>query len=189
VRERAFRAFLILYTGGLAWIRSAVSSAFSRVLSSSTSGYSLRYRVLRCCMAHLRKGRYSGALSLINLFPGVGNLACVLILAFGQWPIEQRLRRQGGGTFTPRRPRRLRPDAHVDAGASARTSAAPANYRASAFRPARRSTLDVAAREGRSPRDSRTVALTATSSSMRTPIPRTLRKVASSAESTGPVRR
>ncbi len=48
------------------------------------------------------KAGYSGALSLINLFPGVGNLACVLILAFGQWPIEQRLAGvQGGGTFVP----------------------------------------------------------------------------------------
>lgn len=48
------------------------------------------------------KAGYSGALSLINLFPGVGNLACVLILAFGQWPIEQRLAGvQGGGSFTP----------------------------------------------------------------------------------------
>jgi uncharacterized membrane protein YhaH (DUF805 family) len=34
------------------------------------------------------KAGYSGALSLLNLIPGVGNLVCILILAFGTWPNE-----------------------------------------------------------------------------------------------------
>jgi uncharacterized membrane protein YhaH (DUF805 family) len=34
---------------------------------------------------------FNGALSLLNLVPGVGNLICMLILAFGRWPIEDEL--------------------------------------------------------------------------------------------------
>ncbi|HZY97859.1 MAG TPA: hypothetical protein VFE35_12260 [Candidatus Cybelea sp.] len=37
------------------------------------------------------KAGYNGALSLLNLIPGVGPLICVLILAFGRWPIEDEL--------------------------------------------------------------------------------------------------
>jgi hypothetical protein len=37
------------------------------------------------------KAGYNGALSLLNLIPGVGPLICVLILAFGRWPIEDQL--------------------------------------------------------------------------------------------------
>jgi hypothetical protein len=37
------------------------------------------------------KAGYNGALSLLNLVPGVGPLICVLILAFGRWPIEDQL--------------------------------------------------------------------------------------------------
>jgi hypothetical protein len=37
------------------------------------------------------KAGYNGALSLLNLVPGVGSLICVLILAFGRWPIEDQL--------------------------------------------------------------------------------------------------
>jgi len=44
------------------------------------------------------KAGYNGALSLLNLVPGVGPLICVLILAFGRWPIEDQLAAmQGGG--------------------------------------------------------------------------------------------
>ena len=35
------------------------------------------------------KAGFSGALSLLNLVPGVGPLICVLILAFGEWPALQ----------------------------------------------------------------------------------------------------
>jgi hypothetical protein len=34
---------------------------------------------------------FNGALSLLNLVPGVGPLICMIILAFGQWPIEAEL--------------------------------------------------------------------------------------------------
>ena len=37
------------------------------------------------------KAGFSGALSLLNLIPGVGQLICLLILAFGRWPIEDQL--------------------------------------------------------------------------------------------------
>ncbi|HVA33276.1 MAG TPA: hypothetical protein VNG31_03950 [Candidatus Baltobacteraceae bacterium] len=43
------------------------------------------------------KAGYNGALSLLNFIPGVGSLICVLILAFGRWPIEDRLAALEGG--------------------------------------------------------------------------------------------
>ncbi len=49
------------------------------------------------------KAGYNGALSLLNLVPGVGPLICVLILAFGRWPIEDQLAAMqgGGGPYVP----------------------------------------------------------------------------------------
>lgn len=35
------------------------------------------------------KAGFSGAISLLNLIPGIGQLICILILAFGEWPILQ----------------------------------------------------------------------------------------------------
>jgi len=37
------------------------------------------------------KAGYNGALSLLNFVPGVGHLICLVILAFGRWPIEDQL--------------------------------------------------------------------------------------------------
>ena len=37
------------------------------------------------------KAGYSGALSLLNLIPGFGPLICMIVLAFGRWPIEDEL--------------------------------------------------------------------------------------------------
>jgi uncharacterized membrane protein YhaH (DUF805 family) len=37
------------------------------------------------------KAGYNGALSLLNFIPGIGNLICMVILAFGRWPIEDEL--------------------------------------------------------------------------------------------------
>ncbi len=37
------------------------------------------------------KAGFNGALSLLNLVPGVGPLICMIILAFGRWPIEDQL--------------------------------------------------------------------------------------------------
>ncbi|HXO17458.1 MAG TPA: hypothetical protein VN909_04755 [Candidatus Dormibacteraeota bacterium] len=37
------------------------------------------------------KAGYNGALSLLNFIPGIGPLICMIILAFGRWPIEDQL--------------------------------------------------------------------------------------------------
>jgi uncharacterized membrane protein YhaH (DUF805 family) len=50
------------------------------------------------------KAGYNGALSLLNLIPGVGPLICVLILAFGRWPIEDQLAALQGGSQAPAPP-------------------------------------------------------------------------------------
>ncbi len=47
------------------------------------------------------KAGYNGALSLLNLVPGVGPLICMLILAFGRWPIEDQIAAMQGGTIAP----------------------------------------------------------------------------------------
>jgi uncharacterized membrane protein YhaH (DUF805 family) len=50
------------------------------------------------------KAGFNGALSLLNLVPGVGQLICMVILAFGRWPIEDELaalRRPGAPTGAP----------------------------------------------------------------------------------------
>ncbi|HEY1655536.1 MAG TPA: hypothetical protein VGF86_10505 [Candidatus Tumulicola sp.] len=41
----------------------------------------------------------NGALGLLCLVPYVGPLICLLILAFGQWPIHDTLEGQSGGLF------------------------------------------------------------------------------------------
>ncbi len=48
------------------------------------------------------KAGVSGALALLNLIPGIGQLVCILILAFGTWPIEQAA--FGGGGYRPQAP-------------------------------------------------------------------------------------
>jgi uncharacterized membrane protein YhaH (DUF805 family) len=47
------------------------------------------------------KAGYNGALALLNLVPGIGPLICILILAFGRWPIEDQLAALGGGRPLP----------------------------------------------------------------------------------------
>jgi uncharacterized membrane protein YhaH (DUF805 family) len=47
------------------------------------------------------KAGYSGALSLLNLVPGVGPIICVCILAFGRWPIEDQLAAATHGVQPP----------------------------------------------------------------------------------------
>jgi hypothetical protein len=48
-----------------------------------------------------QKAGYSGALALLNLVPGFGPLICVLILAFGRWPIEDQLAALRAGGVAP----------------------------------------------------------------------------------------
>lgn len=47
------------------------------------------------------KAGYNGALSLLNFVPGVGQLICLLILAFGRWPIEDQLAGLGAPASPP----------------------------------------------------------------------------------------
>ncbi len=39
----------------------------------------------------LAKAGYNGALALLNLVPGIGQFVCIIILAFGRWPIEDEI--------------------------------------------------------------------------------------------------
>ena len=47
------------------------------------------------CWRIFSKTGQSGALGLIALIPGIGLLVLLCILAFGTWPIEQRLMQSG----------------------------------------------------------------------------------------------
>jgi hypothetical protein len=48
------------------------------------------------------KAGYNGAMSLLNLVPGVGPIICMCVLGFGRWPIEERLAAlEGGQPYTP----------------------------------------------------------------------------------------
>jgi hypothetical protein len=47
------------------------------------------------------KAGYNGALSLLNLVPGVGPLVVMVILAFGRWPIEDELAALRASAPTP----------------------------------------------------------------------------------------
>jgi len=44
--------------------------------------------LIYCYWRICAKAGYSGALSLLNLVPGVGTLILVCVLAFGKWPIH-----------------------------------------------------------------------------------------------------
>ena len=50
------------------------------------------------------KAGFNGALSLLNLVPGIGQLICIIILAFGRWPIEDQLAAAYGGNPPPMPP-------------------------------------------------------------------------------------
>jgi uncharacterized membrane protein YhaH (DUF805 family) len=47
------------------------------------------------------KAGYNGVLSLLNFVPGVGQLICLIILAFGRWPIEDQLAASQGKPTSP----------------------------------------------------------------------------------------
>jgi uncharacterized membrane protein YhaH (DUF805 family) len=47
------------------------------------------------------KAGYSGAMSLLNLIPGVGQFICMIILAFGRWPIEDQVAALQGHPVSP----------------------------------------------------------------------------------------
>ncbi|MFY9719216.1 MAG: hypothetical protein WAK16_06170 [Candidatus Cybelea sp.] len=43
------------------------------------------------------KAGFNGTLSLLNLVPGIGQLICMIILAFSRWPIEDQIDALRGG--------------------------------------------------------------------------------------------
>ncbi len=47
------------------------------------------------------KAGYNGAMSLLNLIPGIGPLICMIVLGFGRWPIEDELAALRGGAPIP----------------------------------------------------------------------------------------
>jgi hypothetical protein len=83
------------------------TQAAASVLASLALGYGIFLLVVVAFTIWVywrifEKAGYSGALSLLNLVPGVGPLICVIILAFGRWPIEDRLAAAlGGGPVSP----------------------------------------------------------------------------------------
>ena len=50
------------------------------------------------------KAGFNGALALLNLVPGIGQLICIIILAFGRWPIEDQLAAAYGPHVPPTMP-------------------------------------------------------------------------------------
>jgi uncharacterized membrane protein YhaH (DUF805 family) len=44
------------------------------------------------------KAGFNGAMSLLNLVPGIGQLICMIILAFSRWPIEDQIDALRGGS-------------------------------------------------------------------------------------------
>jgi uncharacterized membrane protein YhaH (DUF805 family) len=50
------------------------------------------------------KAGYNGAMALLNLIPGVGQLICIIVLAFGRWPIEDQLAAMQGRPVPPTAP-------------------------------------------------------------------------------------
>lgn len=78
------------------------TQAAASVLASLALGYGIFLLVVVAFTIWVywrifEKAGYSGALSLLNLVPGVGPLICVIVLAFGRWPIEDRLAAALGG--------------------------------------------------------------------------------------------
>ncbi len=82
----------------------------SAATASAVAAFAFIYIIIICVVVAFTlwvywrifaKAGYNGSLSLLNLIPGVGPLICVLILAFGRWPIEDQLAALQGGTIAP----------------------------------------------------------------------------------------
>lgn len=81
----------------------------SAATASALAAFAFFYIIIICAVVAFTlwvywrifdKAGYNGALSLLNLIPGVGPLICVLILAFGRWPIEDQLEALRGGSVS-----------------------------------------------------------------------------------------
>ena len=86
------------------------SSSDSAAAAGLVAGGVIVYLVIVCVMVAVfiwiywrifQKAGYNGALALLNLVPGVGPLICILILAFGRWPIEDQLAALSAGRPAP----------------------------------------------------------------------------------------
>ena len=82
------------------------SSTDSAAAAGLVAGGVIVYLLIVCVMIAVfiwiywrifQKAGYNGALAFLNLIPGVGPLICILILAFGRWPIEDQLAAARGG--------------------------------------------------------------------------------------------
>jgi len=82
------------------------SSTDSAAAAGLVAGGVIVYLLIVCVMIAVfiwiywrifQKAGYNGALAFLNLIPGVGPLICILILAFGRWPIEDQLAASRGG--------------------------------------------------------------------------------------------
>jgi len=72
----------------------------SAAAASAIAAFALTYVIVICALVAFSiwvywrifaKAGYNGALSLLNFIPAVGPLICMIILAFGRWPIEDQL--------------------------------------------------------------------------------------------------
>lgn len=76
------------------------SGAAGAAAASMIAGFALVYGIIIIAFlaftiwAYWRifeRAGFSGALSLLNLVPGFGPIICLVILAFGRWPIQDQL--------------------------------------------------------------------------------------------------
>ena len=74
------------------------------MISELFSGTLRKIKSLLAVWRIFAKAGYNGALSLLNFIPGVGPLICMIILAFGRWPIEDQLAALQGGAPRPPAP-------------------------------------------------------------------------------------
>ncbi|HLX26106.1 MAG TPA: hypothetical protein VKR05_03875 [Candidatus Cybelea sp.] len=85
----------------------------SAATASAVAAFAFIYIIVICAVVAFTlwvywrifaKAGYNGALSLLNLVPGIGPLICMLILGFGRWPIEDQLAALQGGAVAPTMP-------------------------------------------------------------------------------------
>jgi uncharacterized membrane protein YhaH (DUF805 family) len=104
---------LLLYTGGK---MDNSSNSIDATTAGIVGGLVLVYCVVLVVVIAVgiwlywrifAKAGFNGALAFLNLIPGIGPLICILILAFGKWPIEEHMaalqsgRPVGGSSFPP----------------------------------------------------------------------------------------
>jgi hypothetical protein len=105
--EEAWRLLVATESGGFLMDRN--SAAAAGVLAT----FGLVYAVILLAIVAFTiwvywrifaRAGFNGALSLLNFIPGVGPLICMIILAFGRWPIEDQLAALQGQAAPPAAP-------------------------------------------------------------------------------------